>query len=95
MEEQEQLISAYDNLSVSEKRKELADEFAELILVVKKLQQDMQINNENYINNDLKKLYDGFIDESNYLTNLYTNVINLKGELAEYLDKIVDLLYEE
>lgn len=95
MEEQEQLISAYDNLSVSEKRKELADEFTELILVVKKLQQDMQINNENYINNDLKKLYDGVIDESNYLTNLYTNVINLKGELAEYLDKIVDLLYEE
>ena len=95
MEEQEQLISAYDNLSVSEKRKELADEFAELILVVKKLQQDMQINIENYINIDLKKLYDGVIDESNYLTNLYTNVINLKGELAEYLDKIVDLLYEE
>lgn len=95
MEEQEQIISAYDNLSVSEKRKELANEFTELILVVKKLQQDMQINNENYINNDLKKLYDGVIDESNYLTNLYTNVINLKGELAEYLDKIVDLLYEE
>lgn len=94
MNTQEEILNAYDNLSVSEKRKELADEFTELILVVKRLQQDIQVDTENYINDDLKKLYDGIIDESSYLTNLYSNIINLKSELAEYLDKIIDILYE-
>ena len=95
MNEQEQLLEAYSNLDISQKRKQIAEEITELVLVIKKLQKDMQIDSDVDNNTDLKKLYDGIKNEDEYLTILYSNIINIKDELATYLDKVVDILYEE
>ncbi len=94
MDEREQLLSAYNSLDISMKRKELADEFTELVFVIKKLQKDIDINEDSDINTDLKKLYDGIISEDEYLNGVYINIINFKEELAKYLDKVTDVFYE-
>ena len=95
MNEQEQMLNAYANLKISEKRRELADEFSELVLMIKKLQGDIGVVNDINSSEDLKKLFDGITDEDKYMMNLYINVLNLKDELGAYLDKIIDILYEE
>ena len=77
MNEQEQLLDVYNNLDISQKRKQIAEEVTELLLVIKKLQKDMQIESDVDNNADLKKLYDGLKSEDEYLTVLYSNIIKM------------------
>lgn len=95
MNEQDEMVIAYNNLDINQKRKELADEFTELVFMIKKLQNDVGVQNDINTNEDLKKLFDGISNEEKYMTGLYVNILNLKDELGLYLNKIIDLLYEE
>ena len=89
-----ELIIAYKDLDIIDKRRELAEEFIEFLGVIKKLRDDMEITEP--INLVLvKKLYDTSSSEEEYLTAIYENVLNVKEELSVYLNNIVDLLYEE
>ena len=94
MNEEINIIDEYKKLNTNEKRKEIADEFIELIAVVKKLKTDFNIPSAND-NDILKELYNGTNSEDDYLVSIYKNVLNLKDELAEYLTVVVDNLYEE
>lgn len=83
-----ELIASYDNLTIAEKRRELGREIAELSIVIKQLlsqQTGIQLN-ENILNN-YKNLYNGNLSESEYLSGLYEDVIDLKEVLGLYLSK--------
>lgn len=88
-----ELIDAYKNLDINDKRNELADEFTEFIGIINKLKKDVEID-ENVNLSPLKKLYDKTENEEGYLCFIYENILNVKEELAEYLDKVIDLYYE-
>lgn len=87
------MLQLYNEMSIEDKRQELAEEFMELIMVIKKIKADADIM-VNEDNSDLRLLYDGNVNESIYLTYLYKNILNLKDELGEYLEKIADAFYE-
>lgn len=93
IEETNELLDAYNNLTLIQKRKELAEEFTELLGVINKLKEDIGVL-EKIDLNPLKKLYDTNISEDEYISSIYENMLNLKEELAEYLDKVIDLYYE-
>lgn len=89
-----ELITAYKDLDIIDKKRELAEEFIEFLGIIKKLRDDMEIDEP--INLSLvKKLYDTTSSEEEYLTAIYENVLNVKEELSVYLNNIVDLLYEK
>ena len=90
------LISSYAELTVNEKRRELGREIAELSLVIKKLLNDLAggLNIENSIE-EFNNLFDGNLTESEYLTGLYEDIINLKELLGIYLSKTALENYEE
>lgn len=93
IEETNELLDAYNNLTLIQKRKELAEEFTELLGVINKLKEDIGVL-EKIDLNPLKKLYDTNISEDEYISSIYENMLNLKEELATYLDKVTDLYYE-
>ena len=85
------LIDSYDNLSVSDKRKELGREIAELSIVIQKLLSDL--DNDLTINEDFlegfNNLYDGKSSESEYLTGLYEDILNVKELLGTYFNNTI------
>ena len=89
----EQLINAYNNLDIEDKKVELADEFAEFLGLIQKLRKDVEINEPVNLN-PIVKLHSKTASEDEYLTSIYENILNLKEELAIYLDKITDEFYE-
>lgn len=88
-----ELINAFKELDLIDKKKELADELTELAMVIRKLNNDININNMGD-NSNFRKLYDINSSDDEYLVSIFSNIINLKEELAMYLDKISDVLYE-
>lgn len=91
----ENLIEKYDSLSISEKRKELGREVAEMIIVIQKLISDT-IAGVNISNlEDFNNLFDGESSESDYLTGFYEDLLNFKELLGMYLDKVVLPNYED
>lgn len=89
----EELINAYKELNIEDKRHELGEEFIEFLGIIHKLRNDLEI--PTLLNSSpVRKLYDVNSSEDEYLTGVYENVLNLKEELAVYLEKIADALYE-
>ncbi len=88
------LIDVYKNLDIYDKRNELADELSEFISIIQKLKADIGEKNNSDVLFDLDFLYDEKLNEDQYLTNLYKNILNIKEELAIYLNKVTDLYYE-
>ena len=89
----EDLINAYRDLSIEDKRLELVEEFVEFLGIIKKLRNDVEITSPTNLD-PVKKLYDKDASEDEYLTSIYENILNVKEELSVYLEKIADLLYE-
>ncbi len=94
IEEREKLVTAYTNLSISDKRKELGRELAEASVMIYNLLSDItdiaSVPNMDEFNN----LYDGTTSEDVYLSGLYEDFINFKELLSIYLDKVVANKYE-
>lgn len=91
------VVTAYDTLDVSDKRKELGIELTELTVVVKQLLNDIseqgQVLNVNSLE-EYENLYSGLISEGEYLTGLYEDVLILKELLGIYFSKIMPAIYD-
>ena len=93
MEEEKNLIEAYNELSLGEKRKELGKEIAELTIVTQKLISDIVPNYQAKTTDEYTNLFDESVDENKYLTGLYQDVIEFKDILATYLEVVTDMYY--
>jgi hypothetical protein len=93
MEEEKNLIEAYDELSLGEKRKELGKEIAEVTIVTQKLISDIVPNYQVKSTDEYTNLFDESVDENKYLTGLYQDVIEFKDILATYLEVVTDMYY--
>ena len=92
----DELIASYDVLSITDKRRELGREIAELSIVIKELlssQTGLQLN-ENILKN-YENLYSKDLSESEYFTGLYEDVICLKEDLGLFLAKNIFDEYEQ
>ncbi len=89
------LVESYDDLSVSEKRKELGREVAEMTIVIQKLISDLGggVNVSNL--EDFNNLFDGEASESDYLTGFYEDILTFKEMLGAYLDHVVLPKYDD
>lgn len=88
------LVEAFSNLSLNDKRKELGRELAEATIVIHKLLMDVTNNTSQFDIDEFKNLYDGQLSENDYLTGFYEDFISYKELLSIYLDKIIDNYYE-
>jgi hypothetical protein len=93
MEEEKNLIEAYDELSLKDKRKELGKEIAEVKIVTQKLISDIVPNYQAKSTDEYTNLFDESVDENKYLTGLYQDVIEFKDILATYLEVVTDMYY--
>ncbi len=93
MEEEKNLIEAYDELSLGDKRKELGKEIAEVTIVTQKLISDIVPNYQAKSTDEYTNLFDESVDENKYLTGLYQDVIEFKDILATYLEVVTDMYY--
>ncbi len=93
MEEEKNLIEAYDELDLGDKRKELGKEIAEATIVVQKLISEIVPNYQAKPTNEYINLFDESIDENKYLSGLYQDVIEFKDILASYLEIVTDMYY--
>ena len=93
MEEEKNLIEAYNELSLGEKRKELGKEIAEVTIVTQKLISDIVPNYQAKSTDEYTNLFDESVDENKYLTGLYQDVIEFKDILATYLEVVTDMYY--
>jgi hypothetical protein len=93
MEEEKNLIEAYDELSLKDKRKELGKEIAEVTIVTQKLISDIVPNYQAKSTDEYTNLFDESVDENKYLTGLYQDVIEFKDILATYLEVVTDMYY--
>ena len=84
------LIDNYSKLSVGDKRRELGREIAELSLVIKKLLNDSLegVEQKNSLD-EYDNLFDSNLTETDYLTGLYEDIINLKDILGLYLSTVI------
>ena len=90
------LINSYDALTLTEKRRELGREIAETIIVLKQiLAQQTGLELKEELLKDFNNLYDGTSGESEYLTGLYEDIIDLKETLGLILSKNIFEEYEE
>lgn len=90
------LISSYNELETSDKRKELGREITEMTIVLKKILGDMSsMNLPNVSLEEFNNLYDGYSSESEYLTGLYEDILNFKELLGIYLSKTAIESYED
>ena len=94
IEQREQLVAAYANLSVSDKRKELGRELAEASIMIYKLLSDITGVESMPNMDEFNNLYDGTTSEDVYLSGLYEDFINFKELLSIYLDKVIADKYE-
>ena len=82
-----ELITAFDNLSISEKRKEIGRELSEtMLLIYEYVKQISNIEGEMNLD-DFLNLYDSKLNEDQYLTFFYEDFLNFKELLAIYLSK--------
>ena len=93
MEEEKNLIEAYDELDLGDKRKELGKEIAEATIVVQKLISEIVPNYQAKPTDEYTNLFDESIDENEYLSGLYQDVIEFKDILASYLEIVTDMYY--
>ena len=93
MEEEKNLIEAYDELDLGDKRKELGKEIAEATIVVQKLISEIVPNYQAKPTDEYTNLFDESIDENKYLSGLYQDVIEFKDILASYLEIVTDMYY--
>ena len=93
MTEEKDLISAYDELSLEDKRRELGKEIAEATVVVEKLIHDIVPDYIAKGTDEYTNLLDGTTNEDKYLTGLYQDVIEFKDILASYLEIVTDMYY--
>ena len=93
----ENLIQSYNELEITDKRKELGREITEISIILKKVLGNMSgISLSNNISLDeFNNLYDGVSSESQYLTGLYEDILNLKELLGIYLSKTAIEDYEK
>ncbi len=91
------LINSYDKLDVSEKRKELGREIAELSIVFRKLLNDLGggISMGDDFLEKFSDLYDNKATESEYLTNLYKEIMKIKELIGIYFNNTLINDYSE
>lgn len=84
------VVESYDKLLISNKRKELGREIAEMTILIQKLLN--YITAQDFFEEDMIKnfdnLYDGTITEDKYLTGLYEDILNFKKLLGICLIKM-------
>lgn len=88
-----EVINCYDKLSISNKRKELGREIAEMTILIQKLLNNItaqEVFKEDIIKN-FENLYDGTTSENNYLTGLYEDILCFKELLGISLDKLTNI----
>lgn len=84
------VVNYYDKLTISNKRKELGREIAEMTILIQKILNNITTQDfftEERIK-DFENLYDGTISEDKYLTGLYEDILNFKELLGICLNKI-------
>lgn len=84
------VIDAYSNLELTDKRKELGREIAEMTIVIQTALNE--ITSQQFFTPEVLKefdnLYDGIISEDQYLIGLYEDILNFKEILGICLEKI-------
>ena len=95
MEEKRELIKSYNDLTVEDKRRELEMEILEVSLIMQELLTDLNPDYPNIRNITLSGKSSMNTSESEYLTILYENIINLKEDLGEYCDFATSLYYDD
>ena len=94
MNEKEELIKSYDDLSLDYKREELESEVLEMSLIISELlaELDPNFHRIEYNFNDLSKSY---ANEDEYLKSLYSEIIRLKELLGAYYEFVTNMYYDE
>jgi hypothetical protein len=95
MVEKEELIAQYDKLDLSDKRKELGREIAELHMITQSLITDIVPEYKEKTVDEFTNLFDDRTDEGEYLTGLYHDVIELEETFGSYCDIVTDLYYKD
>lgn len=90
----DELVDSYSSLDIADKRIELAEEFTELIGLISKLKKDIGLK-ESVDLSMLKKLYYQNVDEDEYMKYIYSNFLYLKDNLADYIDEVTNLYYNQ
>ena len=94
-EEKEKLIAEYSNLDLSDKRRELGREIAELHMVTQALITDIIPEYKEKTVDEFTNLFDDDTDENDYLTGLYQDIIELEEAVGSYYDIVTDIYYED
>ena len=95
MDEKKELIDSYDQLPIDEKRRELGREIAEMTLITQQLIKDIKPDFPVKDMDEFENLFEGTTSESEYLTGLYEDVIELKENLGGYCDFATSLYYDD
>ena len=84
------LVESYDELKLTDKRRELGREISEMTIVIQKILNEITTQEvfTPEVLKEFENLYDGTISEDKYLTGLYEDVLNFKELLGICLDKI-------
>lgn len=91
----QELIDSYNELTIGEKRVELGREIAELTLITEKMLKEI---NPEFQMKDLKEfnnLFDSNTSESEYLTGLYEDLIEMKEDIGAVYEVIFNKALEE
>ena len=90
-----ELIESYDALPIEEKRRELGREIAEMTLITQQLIKDIKPDFPVKEMDKFGNLFEGNVSESDYLTGLYEDVVELKENLGGYCDFATSFYYDD
>ena len=95
MDGKKELINSYNELSIGDKRKELGREIAELTVVTQKLISDVIPSYQVKETEEFTNLFEENTSESDYLTGLYQDVIELEEAIGTYYNIATDIYYTD
>ena len=88
-------VEAYKKLSTNKKEDEIIKELIDLFSFINKLRQDIGIPNNVLYNKELDDLQKENRTYEDFLEATFVYVCSLKEYVAEYVDKISEIIYKE
>lgn len=95
MSDRDELINSYDELPISEKRRELGREIAEMTVITQKLLNDLAPNYSVKPMEEFENLFEENTSEDKYLTGLYEDIIELKETIGDYCTFATSIYYDD
>lgn len=88
-------VAAFKELSLREKEDLTINEIVEIFTFMNKLRQDIGITNDVLISQEMNDLNNENRTPDDFVEAVFVYICSLKEYLAEYVDKVADVLYVE